>query len=222
MADPTPPSASPRTRSEISQAPPRWGFFKGLLTGAVVEVPILAATVWLLARVGVGNAGAPFTHILRLTAVFAGIAAVLTAAGIGRLCAHASLEGGRRRAMFVGARAHAAASVGLVIIAAIPHGELPETHVGWLVYPLAGLVAGAITGAVIGLVTGGAAPVTLDDVWSLARRPGDALKHLVDPIDLGRVTTRLRARTTHLFDGLFDPGPKPPPTEPGDKPPEET
>jgi hypothetical protein len=193
------------------------------MTGAVVEVPILAATIWVLARLGIGNADTPFMRMIRLTAVFAGIAAVVTAGGIGRLAAQASVDGGRRRAMFVAARAHAAASIGLVIIAAIPHGQLPETHAGWLAYPAVGLVAGALTGAIIGAVCGGAAPVTLGDVLSLARRPTDALRQLVDAEDLVRVGSRLRARTTHLFEGLFDPAPKPPKAdgakEPEKKPP---
>ena len=210
MADPTPSSASPRSRSGIPTHRPRWGFFKGLLTGAVIEVPILAATVWVLARLGIGNPETPFMRLIRLTAVFAGIAAVFTAAGVGRLATYASVDGGRRRAMFVTARAHAAASMGLVIIAAVPHGQLPETHLGWLAYPAAGLVAGALTGAMIGAVCGGAAPVTLGDVLALARRPTEALRQLVDPEDLVRVGSRLRARTTHLFEGLFEPGPKPP------------
>ncbi len=189
------------------------------MTGAVIEVPILAATVWILARLGIGNAETPFMRMVRLTAVFAGIAAVFTAAGIGRLAAHASVEGGRRRAIFVAARAHAAASIGLVMIAAIPHGQLPESHAGWLVYPLGGLIAGALSGALIGAVCGGAAPVTFGDVLSLARRPTDALRQLVDPEDLVRVGARLRERTTHLFEGLFEPGPKAP--KPGDAVPKE-
>jgi len=218
MADPTPTSASPRSRSGIPSNPPRWGFFKGFLTGAVIEVPFLAATVWVLARLGIGDPEAPFMRLIRLTAVFVGIAAVLTAAGVGRLAAYASREGGRRRAIIVAARAHAAASVGLVIIAAVPHGQLPETHVGWLAYALAGALTGALTGAMIGAVCGGAAPVTLGDVLSLARRPTDALRQLVAPEDLVRVGARLRARTTHLFEGLFEPGPKPPKPEGRDLP----
>ncbi len=222
MADPTPSSATSRTRSGIPSLPPRWGFFKGVMTGAVVEVPILAAAVYVLARLGVGNAETPFMRLIRLTAVFAGIAAVFTAGGIGRLAAQASANGGRRRAMFVAGRAHAAASIGLVIIAAIPHGQLPETHAGWLAYVAAGLLAGAITGAIIGAVCGGAAPVTLGDVLSLARLPGGALRQLVDPEDLVRVGTRLRARTTHLFEGLFDPAPKPPKADDAKEPEKKT
>ena len=57
-------------------------------------------------------------------------------------------------------------------------------------------------------------PVTFGDVLSLARRPTEALRLLVDPEDLIRITTRLRSRTTHLFEGLFEPGPKPPQATP--------
>src|SRR3954463_6600643 len=99
MPDPVKPSATPRVSAAF---PPRWGFIKGLLTGAVIEVPALASAVWLLARLGIGDPDTGFMRILRLTTVFCGVAAVLTAAGIGRLAAHASVDkiGGRSRAVF--------------------------------------------------------------------------------------------------------------------------
>ena len=210
MTDPGGPPVSTRIPSAI---PPRWGFFKGLLTGAVIEVPALAAGVWLLARVGVGDPAARFMHVLRLAAVFAGTAAVLTAAGIGRLAAHASVDrfgAGRRRAMIVAARAHAVASIGLVMIAAIPLGSMPGHSWKWLAYPVAGALVGAACGAAIGLVCGGAAPVGIADVFALARTPGAALRQLLDPEDLVRLGAAVRQRTTHLFGGMFEPA-KPPP-----------
>ena len=95
-----------RSAERIPTHKPRWGFWKGLLTGAAIEVPVLAVTVWLLARLGFGNPEAPMMRIIRLTAVFAGVAAVFTAGGIGRLSAYASLAfGGRRRADVRGGRA---------------------------------------------------------------------------------------------------------------------
>jgi hypothetical protein len=210
MSDPKSTDPRPRAGGEIPAIPARWGFWKGLLTGAAIEVPVLATTVWVLAEAGVGDPAVPFMRIMRLTAVFAGVAAVLTAAGIGRLAAHASADGGRRRAMFVAARAHAAASAGLVIIAAIPHGHLPDHSSGWLPIPLAGLVAGAICGALIGVVCGGTAPVGFADVWSLARKPSVALRQLLGPEDLVRLGSALGTRTRSLFEGIFDPAPLPP------------
>jgi hypothetical protein len=215
MSDPTLPSVTARIPTAI---PPRWGFWKGLVTGAVIEVPAIATGVWLLAWLGVGDPDASFMRILRLTAVFAGIAAVLTAAGIGRLAAHASvakhpatrIPGGRRRAIGVAARTHAVASGGLVLIAAIPHGHLPAHVSTWLAYPLVGAVIGAACGAAIGVVCGGAAPVGFADVWSLARTPGAALRQLLDPEDLVKLGTALRQRTTHLFEGMFEPAKRPP------------
>jgi len=194
--------------------PPRWGFFKGLVTGAVIEVPALATGVWLLARLGVGDPDAPFMRMLRLTAVFAGLAAILTAAGIGRLAAYASVDrigGGRRRAITVAARAHAAASVALVIIAAIPIGHMPGHSLRWLAYPFAGGLVGAACGAAIGVVCGGAAPVGFSDVFALARTPGAALRQLLDPEDLVKLGAAVRQRTTHLFEGMFEPAKQRPP-----------
>jgi hypothetical protein len=200
MSDPSAASVTTRPRDAIPAYLPRWGFFKGFLTGAVVEVPALAGAVWVLAQLGIGDPDVSFMRIIRLTTVFAGIASVLTAAGIGRLAAHASMLGGRRRALWVAARAHAIASAGLVLIAAIPHGHLPTQHAQWLAFPAAGLVVGALCGVLIGAVCSGVAPVGIAEVWSLAKRPSEALRHLLAPED--------------LFEGMFDPAPLPPGTEP--------
>src|SRR5690606_26823705 len=112
--------------------------------------------------------------------------------GIGRLAAHAAATGGRGRAVLVAARAHAFASVGLVLIAAVPHGHLPDEPLGFLPIALAGLVPGAACGALLGLVCGGAAPVGLSEVWSIARRPSDAIRQLLSPDDIARLGAALR------------------------------
>jgi hypothetical protein len=190
-----------------------------LFVGAVIEVPALAVGVWLLARMGVGNAQVPFMRDLRFAAVFAGIAAVLTAGGIGRSAAHAAIaRGGRRRAVLVAMRTHAVASAGLILISAIPHGHLPGRSWTWLAFPIAGAVLGAICGAMIGLVCSGAAPVGIGDVMALARTPGAALRQLLDPEDLLRLGAAVRHRTTQMFEGMFEPAKRPPPEAKPDKP----
>ena len=214
MGDRQVPDVSARSSERISLHKPRWGFWKGLVTGVAIEVPALTATVWALAQLGIGNPDVPVMRVMRLTTVFAGVAALFTAGGIGRLAAYASTEGGRPRAMYVAARAHAAASVGLVLIAAIPHGQLPGRSPAWLAFAGGGLVAGAACGALIGLVCGGTAPVELADVWSLARRPSEALRSWLDPRELVRLGAAVRHRTTNLFEGMFDPAPPPPPPSP--------
>ena len=210
MGDRLASTVSSRASERISAAKPRWGFWKGMLTGVAIEVPAITATVWVLAQLGVGNAEAPVMRIIRLTAVFAGLAAVFTAGGIGRLSAYASVDGGRRHAMYAAARAHAVASAGLVLIAAIPQGHLPGHSLAWLAFPAGGLVSGAGCGALIGLICGGRATVELADVWSLARRPSEALKSWLDPRELVRLGAAVRNRTTNLFEGMFDPAPLPP------------
>ena len=225
MADPSTESA--KALAQIPQAkgiqplrPPRWGFFKGFITGAAVEIPAIASAVWVLAHwFGLGDPAVPFMRIVRLTAIFAGIAAVFTAGGIGRLAAYASVEGGRLRAMWVAGRAHAFAGVGLVVIAAIPHGHFTDRSWHWLAYPIVGLVTGGLCGALIGAVCGGAAPVGISDVFALARRPTGAVARLLAPEDLVKLGNALRQRTSHLFEGMFDPADKPPEdTKPDDKP----
>jgi hypothetical protein len=183
----------------------------------VIEVPAIAAGVWLLARFGIGDPDAPFMRILRLSAVFAGIAALLTSAGIGRLAAHASVDkpGGRKHAVLVAARAHAAAGAGLVLIAAIPHGHLPERGLGWLAILAVGAVMGAGCGAAIGAVCGGAAPVRIGDVMAAAiKRPSEALRQLLDPEDLIKLGAAVRDRTTQMIGGMFEPAERPPGDEP--------
>ncbi|HSD90806.1 MAG TPA: hypothetical protein VLB44_24945, partial [Kofleriaceae bacterium] len=100
----------------------------------MIEVPALTGGVWLLHHLGVGDPGVSAMKILRLTTVFCGLAALFTAAGVGRLTAYASVDkiGGRRHAMWIGARAHAAAGAGLIVIAIIPPGHLPERGPVWL------------------------------------------------------------------------------------------
>lgn len=219
MAKSEPTQVSARTDRQIPVHKPRWAFFKGLLTGAAIEVPLIAATVWLAARLGIGNQDAGFMHVMRLTAVFAGVAALLTAGGIGRLAAYTFVERGRKRAVIVAARTHAIATAGLVVIAAIPHGEIAFRHLSWLGLPALGLVAGAICGAVIGSLCTGTTAVGLADVWSATMKPTEALKSLLSPADLVRLGSALRTRTSTLFEGIFDPAPKPPEppkTEPTD------
>ena len=202
MSDPGLPTVSTRLQPAF---PPRWAFFKGLLTGLVIEVPALAGGVWLLARLGVGDPGVSFMRILRLTTVFAGVAALLTAAGIGRVAAHASVDkiGGRTHAVSVAARTHAVASVGLLLIAAIPHGHLPERVLGWIELAVMGALVGAWCGAVIAAVCGGPGPVRIGDVMAAAiKRPGEALRALLDPEELIKLGAAVRDRTSHMIDSL--------------------
>jgi hypothetical protein len=217
MSEPTPSTPTARSSKEIPVHKPRWSFFKGMLTGAAIEVPILAVTIALLAQVGLADPDAGFMRIMRLTTVFAGIAALFTAGGIGRLAAYASMQGGRRRAVIVGARAHAVASAGLVVIAAIPHGVFPDGPWGWVALAAAGLIPGAICGAIIGFVCGSPTTVGLAEVWSLAQRPTGAMLAMLDPRDLVKLGAALRTRTTTLFEGIFDPA-SPPPTTSTDTP----
>jgi hypothetical protein len=217
MAKAKPNPASPRSGTEIPTHKPRWAFFKGFLTGAAIEIPLVAAAVWLAARFGVGNPDAGFMHVMRLTAVFAGVAALFTAGGIGRLAAYATVEKGRRHAIIVAARTHAIATAGLVVIAAIPHG-VEFRDLSWLALPGLGLVAGAICGAVIGSVCTGTTAVGLADVWSVTMKPTEALRSLLSPADLVRLGSALRTRTSNLFEGIFDPAPKPPEPPKSDPP----
>jgi hypothetical protein len=145
---------------------PRHAFWKGAGTGILVVIPAVALGVWASARVGVTHHDAGVIECLRMTVIFAGLAATLTAGGVGRLAAEASSMGGRPRAVMVAARAMAPAGAALVIIAAIPQGDLPMAPLGWVALAAIGAIMGAAGGAVIGLACAGELP-TLQElgVW---------------------------------------------------------
>jgi hypothetical protein len=205
------PNVTRESSEEIPPARPRWAFSKGLLAGAALEVPVFALALNVAMELGLtGDAEIELMRIVRLTTIFCGLAALLTAGGIGRLAAWASVTGGRRRGVWVGARAHAAAGAGLIVIAAVPHGHHPTSYEGWAALAAAGLIPGALCGAAIGYVCGGVTHVGLAEVWSLAQRPSGALRQLLSPKDLVKLGSALRSRTTTLFEGIFDPAPPPP------------
>lgn len=147
---------------------PRHGFWKGAAAGLLVVIPASAVTVWLAARVGLLDQDAGLIACLRMALVFAGVAAVVTAGGVGRLAAQASIEGrgGRPRAMMVAARAMAPGGAALTLIAAMPHGGLPAGPLGWIALAVAGAISGAASGVVIGAMCSGEMP-TLQElgVW---------------------------------------------------------
>lgn len=170
-------SARPDTKKSRGPGPgriPRHAFWKGAAAGLLLVVPTAALTVWAGARLGVLDQGAGVISCLRLAFVFAGLAAVVTGGGVGRLAAEASVtgKGGRVRAVVAASRAMAAGGAALTLIAAIPHGGLPETTAGWLALIGLGAVTGAGAGALIGLACSGELP-TLQElgVWPPAEWP---------------------------------------------------
>lgn len=201
--------------SEIVRAPPRWGFWKGLLVGIILEIPAISAAVFLLPRLGLGAATQPML-IVRMTSLFAGLPALLTSGGIGRLAAYESVKRSRREAIARVAGVHALAGVMLTFIAALPHGYLPRSPWQWIALAVAGGAAGALCGAAIGSMCTGAPPRQVTEMISLVRRPGVTLRQLIDTEDLGRIGAAVRHRATQMFDGLLDPAaPRPPEEERG-------
>ena len=160
---PRPPASRPALRPAVGgrsrrKRPQPHAFWKAAALALVTVVPAIALVVWLLAHVGVGNPDAGLIEVLRLTVVFAGPAAVLTAGGVGRLAAQAGAARDRRHAAWVGGRTLAVAGAGLVVLAAIPLDGLPEAWPGWTALLLAGALIGAAGGVLLGLVVGGPVP----------------------------------------------------------------
>ncbi len=201
--------------SEMPLISPRWSFFKGLVVGAIVEVPAFTGALWWLGRQKL-LAPSEFMHLLRLTATFAGVAAVLTAGGVGRVAANASIRGGggRWRSTYVAAATHGVAGIGLAIIAAVAAELFTPVHASWIWTGIAGVVAGTACGALVGVMCGGPSPIRATDLYALAKKPTDALFHILDPDDLIRLGVKVKDRatqvTTDLMDGLFDPAERPP------------
>ena len=128
------------------------------MVALVLGLPLLATTVYLLGQLGICSAES-FRRDLRFTALFAGLPALLTAGGVGRLAARRVIDGGQLMASLrTGAITYATASMGLIVLVAVPIGGLPEEPLRWSWLLVAGATSGALVGAVIGLWAGRGSP----------------------------------------------------------------
>lgn len=133
--------------------------------GAAVVLPLVALTLWALPRLGAGGPPASLVECVRLAFGFAGIAAVVTAGGLGRAAAHASLlDGGHALAVRRAMRGQVVASAGLAVLAAIAGGHLASEPGPWIAFALAGAVTGVPAGALIGAACGAPARSSLPAV----------------------------------------------------------
>jgi hypothetical protein len=174
--------------------------------GFLVVIPLISLAIFAAAQAGIGEYTPGVIAVVRLVSIFAGLPALATAGGVGRLAAEASLEGGRPRAMWVAGRAMAVGGAGLVIIGAIPCEVTPLDWPGWVILALVGLVVGAASGAVIGLACGGPVPsLTELGVWP---QDGGTLGRAVERV-VTRAMRRRRASTARPADA--PPGDPPPP-----------
>jgi hypothetical protein len=143
--------------------------------------------------------------VVRMTSLFAGLPALITSGGIGRLAAHESVQRRRRAAIGRAAGVHALAGILLTMIAALPHGYVPANPLQWLLMAGLGMAAGSLCGAVIGVACTGAPPRQVTEMIELVKRPGLTLRQLVELEDLGRIGAAVRNRASQMFDGLLDP-----------------
>ena len=127
------------------------GFSKGALIGLVGFIPALAVGVVVLGRLGLVRRNADPLEILLISAAFAGLPAILCAGGLGRLAARAALKSGRGAATRATVLAGAAAGAGLIILATVPLGGLPDQPKQWAWVALAGAIATGLIAACIGL-----------------------------------------------------------------------
>ncbi|HEU5057832.1 MAG TPA: hypothetical protein VFU21_14975 [Kofleriaceae bacterium] len=141
------------SRPVLVRLPPPYAFLKGSILGLVVFIPLTALALWLLAQIGIGDRGASYVRIIAFVAVFAGLPAILTAGGIGRVAARLAVQPGRGQstAIAVAALNAAVCGAGLVLLGIVPLGEVPSSVGHWLWITGLGLAAGALGGVVIGL-----------------------------------------------------------------------
>lgn len=214
MGSPSSSSATPGTRSEIAKDPAPWAFAKGVLVGGIVEIPALSGATYLLAKLAASQVLA--MEIVRTTTLFAGIPALVTAGGLGRLAAHECARSNRRSAILHTCAVHALAGVMLVLIASIAQDLWPPSAWAWIALVGAGAAAGAGAGAAVGVVCAGATPRQVTDVLSLVKLPAATLRQLIESEDLGRLGAAVRHRASLVFDGLLEPAaPRPEEAEAG-------
>ncbi len=137
---------------------PRGTFWIGGLASLALQIPLVTAGIYGLTHpVGWGARAHGLEHILSISAIFAGIPALLVGGGVARLAAHRlaerpeiGLAGSLRRA----AVTMAVGGIGLALLAAVPLGVLPEHPARWWPVGVVGLVAGALTGLAIAVLAG--------------------------------------------------------------------
>jgi hypothetical protein len=181
----------------------------------VLEIPAISAAVLALAWVSGGKPLPPML-VIRMTTVFVGLPALITAIGIGRLAASERLRRGRNGSIARAALVHGLAGILLTLIAALPHAAMPTTVASWSALIAMGALAGAICGAGIGVVCTGSTPRQVSEVLSLVTRPGVTLRQIIDSEDLGRIGAAVRQRASLMFDGLLDPAAPRPTSQPDD------
>lgn len=162
---------TPSARTPTGKRPSR-GFAKGTAVAALVVIPLISLGIWVAGRLGVGDLPPTLIGALRLTVLFAGIPALATCGGVGRLATEASHDGGRGRAAWVGGRTLAIGGAGLILLAAIPNGTIPGDRLGWGLLAAGGAVIGGFGGVLIGLLCSGELPTLAElGMWPRPDRP---------------------------------------------------
>jgi hypothetical protein len=159
------PAPAPRRRRAVTavsqiarRAIPRGAFVRGAMIGLVVGLPAIAGIAFLLSFLEIGgDPTAPFARVIAFASVFAGIPALISAGGIGRLVARASAANPQRpvaAAIFAAVLPFAAVGAGLAILTIVPLGAIPATPADWAMTAGAGAVAGIVAGAILGMWIG--------------------------------------------------------------------
>jgi hypothetical protein len=141
-----------RSRYEERQ-PPRGAFLKGALLGCVIGIPLFAALTYALTLVGMRAVPYSLEHVFFIVAALGGLPLILSAGGVGRLAARASISPRRRPMLggvFAAARALAVAGLGVVLIALTAVGGFPLSQREWALAAGAGVLGGVVLGSLVG------------------------------------------------------------------------
>jgi hypothetical protein len=138
---------------------PRGTFWIGGLAALALGLPLTTlALAFLAERLHIGRPDATQAQIGLMAAIFAGLPAFLTGGGVARLVAHRLAESPEPRAwrgLVLGVIAMALGGIGIMVLAAVPLGGLPEKSARWWPLGAAGAAVGAVVGLAIGVLVSG-------------------------------------------------------------------
>jgi hypothetical protein len=133
---------------EAGPALPRRAFLKGAMFALVIVLPAQSLLLRLLATAPLATQLSVKSMLLTI-AVFAGLPALIVFGSVGSRLARSAHRGARAN-LWRGALLGAAASLSVVVLAALPTAAFPESLERGILTGLGSLLIGAIAGGLLG------------------------------------------------------------------------
>jgi MFS family permease len=134
--------------SESRPVPPRGGFLKGAIFALLIVLPGQSTLLRLLATDPLALQLSAKAMLVTI-AIFAGLPAMIVFGSIGSRLARSTHLGSRAR-ILRGALLGAAASLGIVVLAALPTAAFPHSMQSGLLTLLGSLLIGGLAGGLLG------------------------------------------------------------------------